>query len=262
VENTVSTGFLGISHARWTAYVAVLGLCGVVAWNALGNQATPAPMANASASNQQYSEDHLGMLAGQVANATSSGITPLGASIFSQAIIAYDKAMQTASSSQAALEAVQNFGATVRPPVDYRTYVSSDVATISDTSKDRVLNYRADLRIALEPLLENKQNELELFAQYVDTKDTQHLKDLRTASANYKRAILNTEKVVAPADAASYQAAILTAMSEFAATLDALVENASDPFASAALLHSYLAAQDNMLASFDLIGKYSANKVI
>jgi hypothetical protein len=262
VENAVRTGFLGISHARWTAYVAVFGLCGVVAWNVLGNQAVPAPTANASASGQQQLEDHLGLLSEQIAAANSDGITPLGASVFSQAIIAYDKAMQTASSTQAALDAVQNFGATVRPPVDYRTYASSDVTTVSDTSKDRVLNYRADLRIALEPLLENKHNELELFAQYVDTKDTQYLKDLRAASANYKRAILNTEKVVAPADAASYQAAILTALSEFAATLDALVENAPDPFASAALLHSYLAAQDNMLASFDLIGKYSANKMI
>jgi hypothetical protein len=150
----------------------------------------------------------------------------------------------------------------VQPQLSYRTYASSDILTVSDTSKDRALSYRADLRTALEPLLANKEFELDIFAKYIDTKDAKYLDALRAASLNYKRALAQTEKVVAPTDAAIYHAAILTAMSEFSAALDALVGNASDPIASAALLRSYLSAQDNMLASFNSIGRYSANKML
>ena len=157
---------------------------------------------------------------------------------------------------------MQNFGAEVKPPVDYRTYAASDITTVQDTSEARVLSYRADLRAALEPLLENKEYELDIFANYVNTKDPQYLNELRAASANYKLAIANTEKVVAPDDAASYQASILTAMSEFSAVLDALSDNASDPFASSALLRTYLDAQDNMVASFNSVGKYASQKVL
>jgi hypothetical protein len=111
-------------------------------------------------------------------------------------------------------------------------------------------------------LLENKEYELDVFAKYVDSKDPKYLADLRAASQKYKLAILNTEKVVAPADAAIYQAAILTAMSQFSATLDALADNATDPFASSALLRTFVDAQDNMVASFDSVGKYASQKLL
>jgi len=217
----------------------------------------------AAASSALPSEDALAALASTTNDSSArADITPLGASIFAQAVVAFDKAAQQASSSDAGLAAVHNFGAVVKPPVDYRTYAASDITTVPDTSKDRTLSYRADLRTALEPLLENKEYELDIFANYVNSKDPKYLDDLRAASQNYKLAITNTEKVVAPADAASYQAAILTAMSEFSATLDALADNAKDPFASSALLRTYVDAEDNMVASFDSIGKYASQKLL
>lgn len=257
---TARSGFFGISSFRLTAYLAVLVLVGFVGWNMSSGPSLSSPQIQATASASGV-DDSLNELR-SAASSTAKNITPLGASIFAQAIVAFDKATQQASSSDAGLAAVQDFGAKIKPPVDYRTYAAGDISTVSDTSKDRVLSYRADLRTALEPLLENKEYELDVFAKYVDTKDTKYLQDLRLASQNYKRAIVNTEKVVAPADAASYQAAILTAMSEFSATLDALADNATDPFASSALLRTFTDAQDNMVASFNSIGKYASQKIL
>lgn len=261
---TARTGFLGVSSFRLTAYAAVLVLVGVVGWatGAGPTQTSSQVQTVANAGESGDSADALAALASSTSDSSVPGITPLGASILAQAVVAFDKATQQASSSAAGAAAVQSFGAEIKPPVNYRRYASSDIKTAPDTSENRVLAYRADLRTALEPLLDNKEYELDIFANYVNTKDTKYLDKLRGASANYKLAIANTEKVVAPADAASYQASILTAMSEFSAVIDALSDNATDPFASAALLHTYLDAQDNMIASFNSVGKYASQKTL
>jgi hypothetical protein len=259
---TARTGFFGISSFRLTAYLAVLVLVGVVGWHMSLPSNGTSPQIQATASAAQSESDALTALASSTASGSAQGITPLGASIFAQAVVAFDKATQLASSSEAGLAAVQDFGAKIKPPVNYRTYAASDITTVPDTSKERVLAYRADLRRAFEPLLENKEYELDVFANYVNTKNPSYLAALHAASENYKTAITNTEKVVAPADAAVYQAAILTAMSEFSATLDALADNATDPFASSALLRTFVDAQDNMVASFNSVGKYAAKKML
>ena len=261
--DTARTGKFGISASRITAYLAVLLLVGFVGWN-LGNppaqtiQNTAAHTATAI----EPTDDALQALASSTDTTLPAGMTDLGASIVAQAVVAFDKASQQASSSDAGAAAVESFGASIKPPTQYKTYAASDIQTTPDTSKDRVINYRADLRTALAPLLDNKDMELDIFANYVDTKDPKYLDELRTTSQNYKLAIANTEKVVAPVDAASFQAAILTSMSEFSSVLDGLADNATDPYASSALLHTYVDAQDNMVASFNSIGKYAANKLL
>ncbi len=255
-----------ISNARLTAYAAVLLLCSVLGWNTLQSQkSAPATAGAESATSTHEGNPLASIMSSSDQDASSSmpaGITPLGAQILSQAVLEYDKAAQAASSSDAGIQAVKDFGAKAAPAVSFKTYASSDIHTVPDISKERSLAYRADLRVALEPLLENKDNELELYGLYIETKDAQYLNKLRAASANYKLAIANTEKVVAPVDAAVYQAAILNSMSQFSATLDAMTANATDPFASSALLKTYLNAQDSMLGSFNLIGRYSSQKMI
>lgn len=211
---------------------------------------------------QAQGSDPLGELAQFATDATSSPATALGSSILAEAIMAYDNATQNGGSSEEGIAAVEKLGASIVPELEYKTYAASDVRTDPDTSKDRVLSYRADLRVALEPLLQNKELELDIFASYVETKDKKYLSALRNTSDNYRQAITNTEKVVAPADAASYQASILTSMSQFSSMLDALADHADDPFASAALLKSYMIAQDSMIASFNSIGMYASQKLL
>jgi hypothetical protein len=265
--DTARTGIFDVSPMTMAAGLAVLVLAGSFVWEmsakndtiVTGNDTTSAQQAAQNAATEDYLQNLSTTISG---TATSSDISPLGAAIVSRAILAYDGATKDGASAQAGIDAVQKLGASIDPGVTFTTYSTTDVKTNADSSKDRVLAYRADLRVALEPLLENKYFELDLFAQYVETKDLKYLNDLLAASANYRRAITNTLAVTVPSDAASYHAAILTSMSQFAATLEALVENASDPFASTALLKSYTVAQDNMVVSFNAIGAYAARKVL
>jgi hypothetical protein len=193
---------------------------------------------------------------------TPEGVSPLGASILAQSVLAYDQAAQAASSSDAGVAAVQSYASSVRPEVSYKTYTTGDIHTVEDNSKERAFTYREDLKIALAPLLDNKDYEIDLFGKYIETKDPNYLSALRAAAANYRRAIANTELVVAPTDAATYQAGILTAMNKFAATLEVMADNATDSIASAALLRTFLDAQDTMLTSFNSVAKYSTQHTL
>ena len=259
--DTARTGLFGVSPARITAYAALLFLCGVITWNMTAKPDVVASNTPTRAA-ESVGQDYLATLASSTSENSTGTITPLGASIFANAVLAYDRAATAASSSDAGLAAVQKLGESIVAPVAFRTYAASDIKTDPDTSKDRALSYRADLRVALEPLFANKDYELDIFAKYIDTKDPTYLNQMHATSQNYKLAIANTEKVVAPADAASYQAAILSAMNKFSATLDALAAHAEDPFASAALLRTYIDAQDGVVASFNSIGRYAAQKLL
>lgn len=259
--DTARTGFFSISPARLTALIAVLLLMTVIGWNTYSRPSLSASSTATTSPETQDSNIGASDALAEIGNATSSILTPLGTSIVSRAILAYNDATKNGN-IEAGKSAVQALGASIDPGVQYKTYAAGDIKTDPNTSKDRVISYRADLRTALAPLLENKEYELDLFASYVDTKNPLYLQKLRDASANYRLAIANTEKVIAPADAASYQAGILTALSQFASALDALTENAVDPIASAALLKTYLSAQDNMVSSFNAIAKYASQKIL
>ena len=236
---------------------AVIMLVGAIAWQSVKKDLVAAnPSHEIPALLESDSESF------PVAENLPRGYSVLGSSILAHAILEYDKATKNGAPREAGIAAVKKYAENIQPGVSYKKYASSDIQTATDSSKDRVLAYRADLRVAFEPLLNNKDMELDLYAQYIDTKDAKYLAALRGTIANYRLAIANTEKVVAPIDAASYQAAILTALNQFSATLQAMADNADDPFASAALLNSYSGAQDNMLASFNAIGVYAAHKLL
>jgi hypothetical protein len=260
---TAQTGHFGISSFRLTAYLAVLLLVGVVGWT-MGTDPTPVAQNTqvAAGNNSDFTDDPLVELAANANGNSFDGVTPLGAQVLAQTIVAFDRAVQQSSSTEAGIAAVKNLGEQIRLPLEYRSYSVSDIATVSDTSKDRMLSYRADLRVALEPLLLNKEYELDIFARFVESNDTKYLSDLRIVSQNYRQAIARMEKVVAPTDAAFYHASILTALSEFSVTLDALADNATDPLASAALLRNFVGAQNAIVTSFDAIGKYAYQKLL
>ncbi len=257
--DTARTGFFLTSPAKLTALIAILVLFVAAGWSI---HTRPNMVASTTATTSSEIQNTDIAPFSSTASASTSPITPLGASILAQTVLAYDNATKDGASPEAGVAAVKELAGNINPTLDFRTYAASDIKTDTDTSKERVLNYRADLRTALEPLLNNKDFELDIYANYVDTKDAKYLAALHAAADNYRLAIANTEKVVAPSDAASYHATVLSAMSRFAASLDALADSASDPFASAALLKSYLGAQDSMVASFNLMSKYAKDKTL
>lgn len=154
----------------------------------------------------------------------------------------------------------ENLASVVRAPVEYRAYQGSDLKTDSDTSYQRMLAYRSDLRDALAPLLKNTQPEYEIFALYASTKDSVYLAALRTVAQNYRDAQSAVARVIVPKDATPYHLGILNAMGEFAATLDAMARHADDPFAAVALLRTYNEGEVDILTSFNALTTYYKSK--
>ncbi|PIR84187.1 hypothetical protein COU18_00325 [Candidatus Kaiserbacteria bacterium CG10_big_fil_rev_8_21_14_0_10_51_14] len=149
---------------------------------------------------------------------------------------------------------------TLVPAVPYRTYTSGDIKTDSDTSANSLKRYGDALRASLAPLRKNEQPEFEIFAYYIDTEDEKYLAQLKEIAGDYRAAANATAKIVVPADAVSEHVAILNAMEEFAATLDALAANATDPYASTALLRTYNQAESDMYLSFQALAGYYKQK--
>lgn len=153
-----------------------------------------------------------------------------------------------------------SIAASIHPDIAYTTYNASDIPTDTDISYARMLQYRADLQTSLKPLLSNGDPELTIYSEYVQTGNVAYLNELKVASANYKAATAATAKLTVPADAVSQQVAILNAMQEFSATLDAMIQYADDSITSAALLQNYTRAQTDMAASFNNIALYFKSK--
>lgn len=153
-----------------------------------------------------------------------------------------------------------DIASSLKASVSYKTYSSGDLTTDADTSYARMLAYRNDLRIALEPLLQNPGYELSLFANYIESRDNTHLDRLKATAENYRLAIKNAAGVVVPEDALSEHIGILNSLSEFASVVERLTEHADDAFASAALLRTYNESEANLLASFNKLAGYYRGK--
>ena len=131
-------------------------------------------------------------------------------------------------------------------------------------------NFRADAAIyafsavkfhkTLAMKLKNTEYELNMFARYIDTGDVEYLARLERTVENYRAAAENAAQLTVPADAVVHHIRVLNALSEFAATLDGLKDNAGDPFASVALLRTYNTAEQNVYLSFDALARYARNK--
>ena len=144
----------------------------------------------------------------------------------------------------------------LRANISYHTYSAKDLKTDPGTSTAKILSYRNDLRIALEPLLQNSSYELETFAYYLDTKDSKYLATLQSAAKNYRLARESAANVIVPKDGVVYHVSILNALSEFEAVIGQMATYADDPFASAALLRTFGNSESNMLMSFDALAGY------
>ncbi len=154
----------------------------------------------------------------------------------------------------------EDIAASLKASVSYPTYRAADLKTDTDTSYDRMLEYRNDLRVALESLLGNPGYELNIFANYIESRDESYLEQLQATAANYRLAIENAANVVVPVDALLYHVGILNALSEFASVVERLSQHADDPFATAALLRTYNETEQRLFASFDALARYGREK--
>ncbi len=253
-------GKAGFSPIFITAAVSAVLLVAVAGWqieSAMHARSTAgsytAPTTEAGDSSAE------GFASSTLASERSS--TPIGSAVLdgivSQYLSLQEKGLYT---PEAGAKTAEKIAETLRAPVSYHSYAAADITTSADTSYARMLAYRADLQVSLAPLLKNTQPEYEIFAYYVSTKDKKNLEKLRAAAQNYRAAAGATAHVVPPKDALNEHLGILNSTEEFAATLDVLVANADDPFASVAALRTYNQAEADVLDSFSALAKYYREK--
>ncbi len=260
-----------------TAALSVLVLLAVVGWEvdrsltaSKANTAAPALATESIASSAPtgysaptpVSAAASSMFDAAAQASSTDPLSQIGPAVMQQLESAYAR-MQTVGgySTATAQQVSASLAPYVAAGVSYPSFTASTIKTDSNTSYTRMLRYRADLRVSLAPLMKNSEPEYQIFGDYVMTKDPAYLVKLRHVADLYRQAASSTALVVVPQDAVSYHIAILNAMEEFAATLDALAAHANDPFASAALLSGYNQAEQDMLTSFNNLTLYYKSKL-
>lgn len=252
----------GFSPIFITAAISVIAVVCVIGWEvgrSISAEHSPSPSYSYTSSAQVSAST------GTDATGISTSTDPLsqiGPSIMNSLATSYVQMQQNGTySSENAEAAGKSLAPYLTAGVSYPAFTATDISTDSDTSYTRMMKYRADLRTSLAPLLNNTEPEFEIFAYYVDTHDASYLRKLQQVADDFRAAASSTALVVAPADAVNYHVAILNAMEEFAATLDAMATHADDPFASVALLSGYNKAESDMLASFNSLTIYYKSKL-
>ena len=195
------------------------------------------------------------------ATSSSDTLAMIGPMVTAQLLGQYEGLQASgAYSSTTAASVAQSIAGNVRALVTYKTYTQADIKTNPDISYNAMLTYRSNLRAALEPLLQNTNAELDLYGKYVETSDPSYLTQLSAAAKNYHAAADAAVAITIPRDALNYHIAILNAMEEFAAVLDAMSTHTADPITSAALLRAYDQAEQDMFTSFNNLSAYYSQK--
>lgn len=163
----------------------------------------------------------------------------------------------TASAGDRAAEEVAS---SLNAPAVYAPIFQSDIKTDPDTSFERMLQYRSDMRTALEPLLQNTEPEFGLFARYIETRDKSNLAKLSEYALRYKKAAENLKGTTAPKDSVFYHARIANSLLFFATTLEQMAKYADEPLTSLALLRTYNESELEVLTSFNDLASFEKSK--
>ncbi len=155
----------------------------------------------------------------------------------------------------------EQIGANIAPAPTAVLYRTSSLATTADTSPARVITYRGDMRDALSPLVTDEEDELTLFARYLDTLDRTYLERIRASSERYKIAEMNMATIIVPEDGVEVHLRTLNALVSFRNTLERLVLFSDSSLSSLALLRTYNEAEREMLYAFDALARYYVESI-
>ena len=200
-------------------------------------------------------------LAAEAAAEDSNDLSKIGENVVAQIADTYSQLQQIGGYTPVQGERIAaNIAASLRGEVPHESYTALDFLTDPDTSYKRMLAYRADLQLALQPLLANTEPELEIFGRYIESRDRSNLKKLEVVAQNYREAVSNMKVVVVPTDALSSHMAVVNSLVEFAATLEAMAKNADDTMATLALLRAFNDGEQAVLNSFNALARYQRQK--
>lgn len=254
----------GFSVIEITAVLAVLILIGSAVWQSqakIDTQKKNLTYEQQSAQNTAGSAEHdpLAQALVDVAAAGKSGT--IGAAVINQILSSYvvSKSNGTYSPEYAAALG-SSFAPMIQNELAYQTFNEKNLVINPDTSEKSSVAYQKALHDALAPLRTNTTPEFEFFALYVQTKDPSYLVQLQGVATLYRNAVANAAVLFVPSDVTAQHVAILNAMGEFAAALDALALHADDPIESVALLREYNTGEQHVLAAFNALYSYYAAK--
>jgi len=264
------------SRTSMTAIIAVCALVGVLGWEVVSfvqsrnTQLSAVAAAASQGSGAQSNGNDTMDLSNQAVlsgfgplpgSSATSSVADIGPNVMGQLVANYIAAQQGGTyTPESGKQMAASMAPYIKAQVPYTPYTIAQVPTVDDLSYARMLKYRSDMQVALQPLLKNTQPELNIIAQYADTKDPSYLAQLRTVASNYTKAAQNASQIQVPQDAASAHLGTLNAMQEFAAVLNAFADNAEDPITSMALLRAYNQAEQGMFTSFNTLAQYYAGK--
>jgi hypothetical protein len=252
-----------ISHIKATAVFAVLLLIGAGVWQTVQVFKAKDTSATfvATQTDGSGAQNAVTALEASAGDQNTDPVTSVSANALGEVVGAYTGLEEQGSfSTSTGDEIAGSIGMGLQTPISYTPMTASQINTSTDTSYQSMLNYRAALQTSLKPLLNNTQPEYEIFGLYVQTQDPTYLTQLHTAAQNYRLAASSTAQITVPADAVSVELGLVNSMNEFAATLDALADHASDPIGSSVLLENYNGAENDVLTAFQNLVTYEQSK--
>lgn len=186
----------------------------------------------------------------------------IGDFISSQLISGYEilKTSGDYSPEKAALLG-QSVGINARVPSTFVFHGEMELTKSADTSVERVLEYRADMRDALASLITDDPPEFETFGYYIETGNPERLHELEEAAGRYRKAEKAALAVVVPQDAARLHLRVVNSLGSYANSLDQLILYADDALSTLAVLRTYNDAEREMLYAFDALSDYYVRKV-
>lgn len=258
----------GLSSIAATAVLSVAGLLAVILWQtnatlSAKDRALHAVLQYPSAENQTDTPwtAQAGNISESASIQDSNDLSRIGTDAFGNLIGTYVNLKQSGAYTPATGERVaNNVASSVEAPVSYEQFAKSDVKTDANTSYERMLAYRSDMRTALLPLLQNTEPEFAVFAHYVETGDKNSLANLETIAGRYQKSAVSAGNIVVPRDAVKYHADVINSLLQFSATLLQMVKYADDPMASLALLRTYNEVELSVFNSFNALASYQKNK--
>jgi hypothetical protein len=197
-------------------------------------------------------------------SATSSDqLSILGPIIAGELLNAYEQIKAQGAYTEEDLQrAGEEMAAYVKAAVTFDVVEETELVIDADTSKNRVQKYRDEMTVALTPLNDIGAAEYEIYARYDETRDAKYLAQLLGAADVYRIAAQSAADVSVPKDAARAHRDIINALLAFAEVLEGLATHADDPFASVALLRSYMETEASIEQSYARMRTYYTSKML
>lgn len=149
-----------------------------------------------------------------------------------------------------------------RAPTIFEPHTEAALTIDPETSQERILRYRSDMREALSGIVDlNAEPEFSLFARFVATNNRTWLDKLSLSASQYRAAEAKALEVAVPEPAAAAHLRAVNAIGEFAETLERLVRFSSDPLATMALLRTYNDTEREIFLAFDALAEFYVHEV-